>query len=93
MRRLLASVAVVLAVASPVRADYFYTAIDVPGGFNTFAVGINNAGQVVGGYSTAPPFTHGFLLTGGSYATLDAPGAKLSGVTKMSGLARSTVSC
>lgn len=54
-----------------------YTTIDVPGQSVTVAIGIDNAGQIVG--TTYTPFsggtTHGFLYSGGSFTTLDDPGA------------------
>src|SRR5262249_49433851 len=40
----------------------------------TLAQGINNAGQIVGQYENANVF-HGFLLSGGTYTTLDGPSA------------------
>jgi hypothetical protein len=50
--------------------SYVYTTLDVPGSGDTFAAGINNAGQIVGSYNGS----HGFILSGGVYSTLDAPG-------------------
>jgi uncharacterized membrane protein len=51
------------------------SALDVPGATGTYAWGINNSGQIVGGYS-AGGRGHGFLLdVDGSYTTLDVPGA------------------
>jgi probable HAF family extracellular repeat protein len=47
------------------------TTLDAP--YNT-PQGINDAGQVVGWYGSYPLY-HGFLLSGGSYTTLDVPGA------------------
>src|SRR6516225_4456511 len=49
-----------------------YTTIDGPAGFNTGAMGINRAGQIVGSYQDAKG-VHGFLLSGGTYTTLDDP--------------------
>jgi hypothetical protein len=52
--------------------DETYTTLDVPGSANTAVDGINDAGQIVGGYDG-----HGFLLdVDGSYITLDATGAE-----------------
>jgi uncharacterized membrane protein len=47
---------------------YNFTTLDDPNGSNTQTYGINNAGQIVGGINI---FGHGFLLSGGTYTTLD----------------------
>ena len=39
------------------------------------AFGINDKGQIVGTYVDTDNNRHGFLLSGGSYTTLDVPGA------------------
>jgi hypothetical protein len=52
-------------LAGRARADYIFTTLDVPGGTNTEASGINNAGQIVGSSSAG-----GFLLSGGRYSPL-----------------------
>jgi len=60
-----------------VRATSFtFTTIDVPGATNTYAIGINNAGQIVGSFSEDNPdrFT-GFLDTNGVLTTINVPGA------------------
>src|SRR5437588_6091302 len=52
-----------------------YTTFDNPlntSGDGTLASGINDTGQIVGTYADAGG-VHGFLLSGGSYSTLDAP--------------------
>ena len=51
-----------------------YTQIRVPGSVSTQARVINNTGQVVGSYITASQ-THGYLLSGSQYTTIDFPGA------------------
>src|ERR1051326_3672747 len=51
------------------------TTIDVPGATDTGAVGINAQGDIVGFY-TAGGIIHGFLFRGGSYSTIDVPGAQ-----------------
>ena len=58
-------------------APYTFTILDVPGASLTEAIGINNAGQVVGvlGDSSGQ---HGFINTGGTFTTLDVPGAGLT---------------
>jgi uncharacterized membrane protein len=61
--------------------DGIYTTLDDPLVFrsgSTSAQGINDGGQVVGSYNgfpNGPSVTHGFLYSGGSYATLDDPEA------------------
>ena len=57
---------------------YTCTTLDDPAATNgTQAFGINNAGQIVGGYNI---FAHGFLLSGGTYTTLTtAPPAPMHG--------------
>ena len=58
--------------------------IDFPGPMqlsnNTSVSGMNNAGQIVGSYSTFMPLfsrdrSHGFLLDSGTFTTIDVPGA------------------
>src|ERR1700730_15792196 len=66
-----------LAAASPASAAaYSFTTIDVPGAVagSTRGGGINNSGQIVGSF-VAGATTHGFLDTGGSFTTIDVPGA------------------
>ena len=52
-----------------------FSTIDVPGAYATAPNGINNAGQVVGYYNTAPGHEDGFLYANGAFATIDVPGA------------------
>lgn len=60
-------------------ANYTYTTIDFPavGTLESEAVGINNVGQIVGGYMSADGNRHGFVYSGGTFATLDDPNATL----------------
>src|SRR5260221_8574541 len=54
---------------------YTYATFDDPlntSGDGTLASGINDTGQIVGTYADASG-VHGFLLSGGSYTTPDAP--------------------
>ena len=54
---------------------YTYTTFDNPlntSGDGTLASGMNDTGQIVGTYADASG-VHGFLLSGGSYTTLDDP--------------------
>ena len=53
-----------------------FTTIDHPDAvLETAPYGINNRGQIVGGYDTAGFAVHGFLLDRGRYTTIDVPGA------------------
>jgi uncharacterized membrane protein len=55
-----------------------FTTFDVPGAAaeGTLALGINNAGQIVGWYGGRGNISvHGFVLINGTYTTIDAPGA------------------
>jgi probable HAF family extracellular repeat protein len=63
------------AFADPI---YSFTTFNAPGatGFGTNAFGINDSGQIVGFFFDAGnTTTHGFLDTGGSFTTINAPGA------------------
>ena len=54
---------------------------DIPGPAGSIASaanGINDAGDIVGDYVDAKSVTHGFLLKGGKYKTLDPPGSLLT---------------
>jgi probable HAF family extracellular repeat protein len=53
---------------------YNYTTLDdaFQVGFTTGAMGINDAGQIVGGYTNAGG-GHGFLYSGGTYTPIDDP--------------------
>jgi probable HAF family extracellular repeat protein len=67
---------IALATASRANAAaYRFTQIDVPGAVRTFAFGINDGGQIVGGFADSRNDSHGFLDIGGSFTQLDVPGA------------------
>jgi probable HAF family extracellular repeat protein len=53
---------------------YNFTTIDLPGGTETFAHGINDAGQIVGSFGDAT-VQHGFLKDGSTFTMIDVPGA------------------
>jgi probable HAF family extracellular repeat protein len=77
---ILASVGSLIFGVIPAKAEtYTYTTIDFPSATATdsFASGINNAGQIVGGYlnSNVPGSGQGFLYSGGLYATITVPSA------------------
>ncbi len=52
-----------------------FTSIDVPGGGATLATGINARGEIVGIYADSAGVSHGFLLKGGVFFTIDVPGS------------------
>jgi probable HAF family extracellular repeat protein len=55
--------------------QYSFTTIDVPAPVpDTYALGINDSGQVVG-YYTSNAGDRGFLYTAGSFTTINVPGA------------------
>jgi probable HAF family extracellular repeat protein len=57
---------------------YTFTPIDVPSSTRTVATAIDNVGRIVGYFEDAAG-THGFLLSGGAFSTIDAAGAKWTG--------------
>jgi probable HAF family extracellular repeat protein len=57
-------------------SDFTFSTIDVPGAFSTEALGINNAGQIVGFFKdNTGAGQHGFLYDRGIFTTIDVPGA------------------
>jgi len=52
-----------------VYANKVLTTLEFPGAVETFASGVNNAGQVVGSFTDAAGLTHGFLYSPSSEAT------------------------
>jgi len=52
-----------------------FTRIDVPGAVMTLADGVNDRGQVVGGYVDAGGRVHGYLWDEGRFTTIDVPGS------------------
>jgi probable HAF family extracellular repeat protein len=65
-------------------AGYAFSTLNEPGAGTTgsfvevqgtFALNINNHGQIVGNYGDANYLTHGFLLSHGQYSTFDDPKA------------------
>jgi len=54
--------------------------ITVPGSTSTTAIGINDAGQIVGSYVSAGQM-HGFVDTGGVFTNLDVPGSSSTQAT------------
>jgi uncharacterized membrane protein len=55
-----------------------FTSFDVPGSIFTQAFGINNRGQITGGYYDATGTQHAFVRDRGRSQTLDAPGGNIA---------------
>ena len=51
-----------------------FRSLDVPGSVDTVARGINNRAQIVGDFLAADGARRGFLLSAGTYATIEPPG-------------------
>jgi hypothetical protein len=69
-------VLVLLLAGSTLRAQSFtYVSVDVPNAIRTRAFGISPGGVIVGDYLDSSHVLHGFVLAGGQYITLDAPGS------------------
>jgi probable HAF family extracellular repeat protein len=64
---------------------YNFTTLADPAGAGALALGINDAGQIVGLYDDSLSREHGFLLSGGTYTPLDDPLAA-AGSTVASGI-------
>ena len=57
-------------------SGFTFSTIDVPGASSTEALGINNAGQIVGFFKdNIGSGQHGFLYDRGTFTTIDVPGA------------------
>jgi probable HAF family extracellular repeat protein len=63
------------------KSPYTFSTFDVPGYSGTFLSGINNSGQVVGGYGfDTPNFgSQAFIATHGNIATINMPGSFVNG--------------
>jgi probable HAF family extracellular repeat protein len=59
-----------------------FTQIDVPRASNTFALGINDRGQIIGNFFDAGGNRHGFLLDNDMFTQIDHP----DGLTATSGI-------
>lgn len=53
-----------------------FSPLNFPGAVLTNAQGINAGGEVVGWYTDTAGNTHGFVMSGGEYRSVDYPGAK-----------------
>ena len=52
-----------------------FSNIDFPGASGTQAIGVNDAGQIVGDYFDAANIQHGYVNSGGIFTGIDFPGA------------------
>ncbi len=59
----------------PVNFTFTFTPIDFPGAAQSVAGGVNNSGQIVGGYQLGDGSRHGFLVSGGTFTAIDNPNA------------------
>ena len=72
----LAALCLSVGVTSQARAqEYTFTTIEPFGSNGSTASGITDDGQIVGNYGDGNGI-HGFLLSGGTYSTLDGPGIR-----------------
>jgi uncharacterized membrane protein len=53
-----------------------YQTVDKPGALQTLPLGINSAGQIVGGYTDERGGARGFVLSSGIYQAVAVPGAE-----------------
>src|SRR5271169_3912363 len=65
---------ILTALCVPALAGQF-TTIDVPGAPDTFLLGINPQGDIVGWYYDAGFKAHGLLISNGMLSTIDVPGS------------------
>jgi uncharacterized membrane protein len=70
MKKLLLGPVVLFVSLAPVFAQYTFTSLDYPGGTVTTTRGINNHGEIVGGYRITGP-RHALLIKGGQYIPID----------------------
>jgi uncharacterized membrane protein len=75
LSKLACSCIVLFALAITALAANTYTTIDYPGQDVTFVTGVNNAGDMVGGYSDIDGPGHSFMLSEGAFINIDPPGA------------------
>jgi hypothetical protein len=63
-----------LFVSSAQAQAYKYASIDYPNATRTRTFGVGPGGVIVGDYRDGSGTLHGFLLVGGRYITVEAPG-------------------
>jgi hypothetical protein len=64
-----------LLVAAAPAQSFNFASVDFPNAIRTRAWGINPGGVIVGDYLDSSNTSHGFLLAGGHYITVDVPGS------------------
>ena len=65
-----------LSITQTAHAQYTFTTIDVPGAVDTFLTGVNDHGDIVGGYNIeifGPSYA--FFTEGDSFITIAVPGS------------------
>jgi probable HAF family extracellular repeat protein len=85
----MSALAIAYGLTSSASATTFsFTPVNVPGSLGTVAQDINNAGDIVGGFSPAPPaeVRQGYLLSGGSFTPIIVPGVLRTTVTNINNL-------
>ncbi len=65
----------ILAIGSAQAQSFNYASVDFPNSIRTRTWGINPGGVIVGDYRDVSGVSHGFLLSGGQYITVDVPGS------------------
>ena len=65
----------VLAIGSAQAQSFNYASVDYPNAIRTRTWGISPRGVIVGDYRDSSGTSHGFLLVGGRYVTVDVPGS------------------
>jgi len=75
----LAVSAIVIVAGEAFAATYGYTPFDYLGALNTYANGINAAGQIVGNYQNSDLILHAYLKDGVTYTPFNYPGASRTG--------------
>ncbi|HYI97371.1 MAG TPA: hypothetical protein VEX68_27790 [Bryobacteraceae bacterium] len=72
-------VSLVCAVSNVSGASFRFSTVDFPGATDSYVLGINNRGELVGGYqqNDAPiPVEGGFVLSGNQFTTFEVSGAR-----------------
>jgi hypothetical protein len=72
----IASVAQLPTRAPTVSQSFSFAAINFPAATRTRARSVNDLGDIVGFYSDASSVRHRYLLSQGTFTTLDPPGAR-----------------
>ncbi len=67
---------------------FTFTTIDGPDATSTAAIGINEAGQIVGGYNDANFVGHGFLWDKGTFTTIDPSGATYTAAARINAVGK-----